>query len=300
MLRNMIDGIEALSALERWGTASEAASHLRVTQSAVSKRLSALREVVGFAVVVSSGRRLEITPEGLDLLERARPLLAELRDLAMPPESRAPTTLTLALSDSIAASFGPFVVAEALRRLPDLRIELHAHRSVLLVESVRLGRYQMGLSTDLPTPPDLLHVPLVEEPLALVSPAEPGPDDRPLITIEPGAATWRATVASLRVHHSDLLARPRIGVESYSAALQMVRAGFGDGLVPLGLVLQSEIGPASLRVLSAVRRPISLLTRKTVHHLARFGLLRETLAQATARWFTDRAHERGIEIEEIS
>lgn len=297
-----MDGIEALSALERWGTVSEAASHLRVTQSAVSKRLMALREAVGFAVVVSSGRRLEITPEGLDLLERARPLLAELQDLALPTDVRSPTTFSLALSDSIAASFGPFVVADALQQLPDVRIELHAHRSVLLIESVRLGRYQMGLSTDLPTPLDLLHVPLIEEPMVLVSPDKilSLSSERPLITIEPGAATWRATLSQMRRHHSELLARTRIPVESYSAALQMVRAGFGDGLVPLGLVLQSEIPPERFRIFSDLRRPISLLTRKTVHQLARFGALRDALARATAQWFSSRTHATGIEQQELS
>lgn len=43
----MLDGIEALIALERTGTVSEAAVQLRLTQSAVSKRIKALESELG-------------------------------------------------------------------------------------------------------------------------------------------------------------------------------------------------------------------------------------------------------------
>ena len=39
----MLDGIDALIALDQFGTVSEAATRLRLTQSAVSKRIQALQ-----------------------------------------------------------------------------------------------------------------------------------------------------------------------------------------------------------------------------------------------------------------
>jgi DNA-binding transcriptional LysR family regulator len=275
-----LDGIEALSALERWGTASEAAIRLRLSQSAVSKRLSALSREVGFAVTEPQGRRLLITPAGLELLERARPLLAGLRELALQPALSSPSQFSLGLAESIAASWGPWVVAEALRRLPEVRIELHAHRSVLLLEAVRLGRYHIGLSTPASSPPDLLQIPLYDEPMVHIRLAH---SDR-LITIEPSSATWRALEPQMR-HHPQLLSLERVPVESFSAALQMVRAGFGDGLVPLGLVLQSDLPRHNYEVLPRLTRPVSLQVRKTVHHLARFASLRDALVEATSSWF---------------
>ena len=47
----MIEGIEALLALERTGTISEAAAQLRLTQSAVSKRIQSLTNEVKFKVI---------------------------------------------------------------------------------------------------------------------------------------------------------------------------------------------------------------------------------------------------------
>lgn len=158
------------------------------------------------------------------------------------------------------------------------------------MESVRLGRYQVGLSTEGPTPQDVLHYPVTEEPLVHVHASlgsKPG-KAAPLITIEPGSATWRAIEVPLRQHQPELLRRTLVPVESFSAALQMVKAGFGDGLVPLGLALEMGLPTRSYRELDGVRRRVSLLTRKTVHHLVSFGRLRDGIVAATAEYFSGR------------
>src|SRR5262244_2075197 len=109
----MLDGIDALQALHTLGTVSEAAARLRLTQSAVSKRLQALQAVLGFTLVERDGRRLRLTAPAVSFLERARPLLAELRGLARSSPPAAPPSFNLALADSIAASWGPALVRRA-------------------------------------------------------------------------------------------------------------------------------------------------------------------------------------------
>jgi DNA-binding transcriptional LysR family regulator len=283
MVGNIWEGIEALAALERAGTISEAATRLRLTQSAVSKRLQALARAVRFPVIARSGRRVALTARGLELLERARPLLAGLRELTAPSAAEPIAPLSLALADSIAASWGPRVVAAALARLPGLELELHAHRTALLVEQVRLGRYQVGLATGV-SDPELIHHHLIDEPMVLLR-AEPARRDLPLVTIEPRSATWRAVEPALRREHPALLARRLVPVESFSAAVQLVRAGFGDGLVPLGLVRELALPRSSWRPLRGVTRAVALITRKSVHHLASFATLREALGKATHAYF---------------
>lgn len=282
----MLSGIDALLALQRFGTVSEAAARLRLTQSAVSKRIRTLQDELGYAVVEPDGRRLRITPRGADFLERARPLVAELRGLKTPSAMEGIAQFSLALADSIAASWGPGVLRRALRLLPGLSVDLHSHRSVLVIESVRLGRYHMGLCTDADAT-DVVHHPIVEEPMVLVHSLDtPRPLARaPLITIEDSAASWKAIEPLLRAHHRNLLARTLIRVESFGAALQMVRAGFGDGLIPLGLALESRVEPGSCRRLAGVTRPVALLVRKTVNGLPGFVRLRERLREAAEAYF---------------
>ncbi|HTS22168.1 MAG TPA: LysR family transcriptional regulator [Casimicrobiaceae bacterium] len=287
----MLDGIDALLALQRFGTVSEAAVRLRLTQSAVSKRLRALQDELGYAIVEPQGRKLRLTARAIDFLERARPLVAELRGLKAPGETQGFARFSLALADSIASSWGPAVLRAALDSLPDIRVDLHSHRSVLVVESLRLGRYHLGLCTAPPAATDLIHHPLVDEPMVVVRPrgAPRASPDAPLITIEASAASWKAIEPLLRVNHPQLVARVIVPVESFSAALQMVRAGFGDGLIPLGLAREARLDRASYHLLPSVRRPVALLARKTVHSLPSFVRLRDRLLEATTAYFATRS-----------
>jgi DNA-binding transcriptional LysR family regulator len=289
MLDNL-EGLDALTALASFGTVSEAAVRLRLTQSAVSKRLRTLQDAVGFQLTEPDGRRVQLTAAALDFLERARPLVAELRALTRQTSAAAPSTFRIALADSIASSWGPAVVRDALRHLPATRVELHAHRSVLVLESVRLGRYDIGLCTEAAGAKDLIQHAVVDEPLVMVharlAPA-PAPDV-PLLAIEPTSATWRAIEPALRAHHPRLLAGPTIFVESFGAVVQMARAGFGNGLVPLGLARGLGLGRRGYARLTSVDRRIALFTRKTVHQLASYVALREQLARAAHRVFAPR------------
>ena len=283
----MLEGIEALIALERFGTLSEAAVRLRLTQSALSKRLQTLQKSVEVTLFQRDGRRLRLTVQGIEFLERARPIVADLRALSEPASGTSHAHLNVALADSIAASWGPRVVRAALERSPGLSVALHAHRSVLVIESVRLGRYHVGLSTDVAGPKDLIHYPVIDEPMVHIYAgfrAKPQPE-RALISIEANSATWRAIEPQLKAQQPKLLARPVIPVETFSAAIQMVRADFGEGLVPLGLVRELGIDPKCYRRIPGVRRSVSLITRKTVNRVHEFSALKEGLVRAAAEYF---------------
>jgi DNA-binding transcriptional LysR family regulator len=282
-----LDGIEALAALEQLGTMSEAAARLRITQSAVSKRLQALQDAVGFRLVERDGRRVRLTPRGLEFIQRARPLMAELRALARPVEGPSIASLSLAMADSIASSWGPAVLRRALDAVPGLRADLHAHRSVLVIESVRLGRYHLGLCTAPQGARDLVEHELLVEPMVLVNAGLALRADRrrALISIEPTSATWRAVEPLLRERHRELLGARLVPVESFGAALQMVKAGFGDGVVPLGVVKEARVPRRAYRPLAGVGRRVTLLTRKTVDQLPSFRALRDALLSAARAHF---------------
>lgn len=284
---NILDGIDALTALEQFGTVSEAAVRLRLTQSAVTKRIQVLQRLLGYRLIEPEGRRVRLTHAAIDYLQRARPLAADLRALSGVARDGESAEFSLALADSIASSWGPGVIKQALQRVPRITLRLHAHRSVLLIENVRLGRYHIGLSTDLPAARDLLHFPLIDEPMVLVN-ADLGHRARarqPLITIEPSAATWQAIEPQIRAAAPRLLAAPLVPVETFSAAVQMAKAGFGDGLVPLGLALALRLDQRCYRSLAGVQRRIALVTRKTLSQHAGFKRLHQSLAEQARSYF---------------
>jgi DNA-binding transcriptional LysR family regulator len=183
------------------------------------------------------------------------------------------------------------VVARVGRALGGLALNLHVHRSVLLVENVRLGRYHMGLATEMPSAKDLIRIPIVAEPLVVVNVGVRRERKKgvPLITIEPDSATWRAVGPQIERRHPGLLSGRVVPVESFGAALQMARAGFGDALVPLGIAKEAGIERWCYRTLAGVERPVSLFTRKTIYLLEDFQRLQGRLVAEAAHYFKPRA-----------
>lgn len=258
----MLDELRALVALESTGTVSAAAIHLRLTQSAVSKRLRALEDQLRFKVVEADGRKLKITDLGNALLVKAKPLLLEfeaLKDIQETPRSR---TLRIGLSDSIASSWGPKLLKKAMVEVQTIQLEIHVHRSTSLLELLRAGRYDLGLVTGRPQERNLVWEPLGNELMVLVG--KPTPPPHLLLTIEKASATWKDIGEAVR-KHPVLRHHVILHVESFSAALQMAREGFGQALVPAGLASAAGMNGHSVVAFSPkLKRQISLVGRKSL------------------------------------
>lgn len=264
----MLDGIEALMALEKYGTISEAAIRLRLTQSAISKRIQALQSEVRQKLVEPDGRRVRLTADGHQFLGKARPLIIELKNLTLNTDKTNLSHFALGLSDSIAGSFGPHVVSETLKTLKNLELDFHVHRSLMLLENISLGKYQLGICTFDENRKDLYSAHLINEPLVLLNSELRNKPNKnlPLITIEENSATWKNIGTALKKDYTSLFSNNVIYVESFMAVYQMTKVGLGNGLIPLGLTKEFNIKKESYKKLK-VTRTISLVTRKTVAQL---------------------------------
>ncbi|MEA9355904.1 LysR family transcriptional regulator [Bacteriovorax sp. PP10] len=286
----MLDGIEALMALEKHETVSQAALSLRLTQSAVSKRLQALQIELDMKLVEPDGRRLKLTPEALQFLSKAKPLLLELKNLSINTANKSNhiSHFSLALSDSIAGSFGPAVIDKTLKSFKNLKLDIHVHRSLMLLENVTLGKYQLGICTSNDARKDLASYHLVDEPLALLYAENKDKPNRnlPLITIEENSATWKSIGPSIKKEYPQLFANSVIYVESFLAVYQMTKVGLGNGLIPLGLCKELNIKKKHYRKLK-VTRPISLVTRKTIAQLDIFNPFYLELKTNINNYFAD-------------
>lgn len=260
----MLDGLKALNAVDRFGTVSEAAVALRLTQSAVSKRLRALEDEIGGPLLEKDGRRVRLTADAHELLSKARPLLSEIENLKFSGRRSGPRALSIGIADSIAGSWGPAVMRRAMRAVPGLKLEVHVHRSTLILENIKLGRYDLGLVTSKENEGGLICVPVTTEDMVVVGLRE---KDDSVLTIEPASATWREIGREASAHPRLQGARFEF-VESFAAAAQMAREGFGRALVPIGVAKSlgfraSEYAPLSPRL----KRKIHLVTRKSLYDL---------------------------------
>jgi len=241
----MIEALETLLVLRESGTMYQAATRLRLTQPTVSKRIAALSAELGIPLLEPVGRMIRLTPEAELLLERTAPLLGELRQaLSLPRAERPPRKLTLGVSESILASWGPQALQKAAKKLPDHELEIHAHRSPRVLDRVRTHELMLGLCAGVSENSSDLHAEKVrDEPLVLI----PGQNGKPLrlqrgthlevVTIEKGSATWNSLEQRLKRLQKErgITLRATRELESFSAVVQLARAGFGHGLAPIGI-----------------------------------------------------------------
>ena len=135
----MISNLEALIALGDTGTMTEAATCLRLSQSAISKRIAALEDMVGQPLVEPFGRKVKLTPYAIGLIQKTGPLMTDLKvALKGEPASRA-GRIVMGVSESILSSWGPELLQRASENLQGLELVVNAHRSPVAIDRVRSG-----------------------------------------------------------------------------------------------------------------------------------------------------------------
>ena len=284
----MLDGIDALIALEKYGTISEASIRMRLTQSAVSKRIQALERELKMKLIEPDGRRVKLTSSAYKYLNKARPLIIELKNLALDKDKSNLSHFSLGLSDSIAGSFGPLIIKQTMKNQKNLKLDLHVHRSLMLIENIMLGKYQLGICTEYESRKDLVSLPLYEEPLVVVACELNSRFQKnlPLITIEENSATWKAIAPIIKSDYQNLLSTTEfIFVESFLASYQMAKVGLGNALIPLGMAMELGLKKHQYRVLK-LKRPVSLVTRKTISQLDFFENFYQGLKENIKNYFS--------------
>lgn len=259
----MFDQIEALRALAETGTTARAAARLRITQSAVSKRLAALEAALHATLVEKRGRNLVLTEAGARLLGDLEPHLNAIRT-RLGAATPANATIRIAASESLLASWLPEALAAA-RAPTAATLELHAHRGPLVLERVRGGHADLGVVVSRGEV-DLDYLPLVEEPMWLVQNGTCPlaiPINEPLAvwTIEARSLTGAWLEGALSRHPWPL--RPVGRIESFSSAVQLARAGFGPALVPAGIARAMGVRPDESLAVPGLKRPLAAVFTPT-------------------------------------
>jgi len=287
----MLDALETLGLLAELGTMGKVATRLRVTQSAVSKRVATLEHALGGRLIEREGRRVRLTPKALALVGRAEPLLAELRAALAGEQHLARGRIVLGVSESILTSWGPLALAEARRCHPDIELALHTHRSPVALDGVASGELHLALvAGQSERGAGLFAEHVLDEEMVLLGVAHGTlrKRDEPVsvLSIERGSGTHRALepqLRALRVRGVDLSIDREL--QSYAAIVQLARAGLGPALVPLPLA--RALGAARAEVVRlpspGLHRPVVLVARKTTWARALVARFASTLQQAARR-----------------
>ena len=127
---NAMDKLYAISAFVKIvdaGSITAAAEALDVSQPSMVRTLAALERDLGVRLLNRTTRRMSLTDEGRDYLERSRQILAAVEDaqLSLSARQAAPRgRLRIASSVSFGRTFVAPVVAEFLIEHPEITVEL--------------------------------------------------------------------------------------------------------------------------------------------------------------------------------
>jgi LysR family hydrogen peroxide-inducible transcriptional activator len=246
--------LEYLVALADAGQFVEAARRCGVSQPALSKQVREVEEMLGVTLFERARPNVILTRAGVEVVTRARSLLAQARELAQAAAALTggrPRTVRLGVIPTIAPYGLPGLLAKLRARYPGVSIVFHELQTEVLLEQLRGGAVDVGLlarpfDTQGLAGPDLIHEPFVLiAPVghALAVPACIEPREirgASLILLEDGHC--------LRDQALDVCAAagapPPTSVTAASVATltRMVESGLGPTLLPAS-ALSAEVRP---------------------------------------------------------
>lgn len=132
--------LEHLLAIADTGSFSRAAERLFITQSALSRSIQGLESELGGLVLDRLGKRNTLTPLGLEVIARARPILRdldELRDSARHLQQGDLGRISVGLGSGPAALLTRPLLATVARDYPGLKVSVTQGPAELLVVQLR-------------------------------------------------------------------------------------------------------------------------------------------------------------------
>ncbi|MFK7992637.1 MAG: LysR substrate-binding domain-containing protein [Granulosicoccus sp.] len=172
-----INQVIAFSAVARTGSFADAAISLHLSQPALSVSIKKLEESLGGKLLTRTTRSVALTPEGKAFYPVVRRLLSDwdqsLQDVRNHFELRR-GKLDIAAMPTYTTNMLPGVLADFHRQHPNINVTIHDVVAENVVEMVREGRCELGVTFDPGDAPDLDFLPLFTDRfIAILPPAHP-------------------------------------------------------------------------------------------------------------------------------
>lgn len=140
--------------VEFGGDATSAAQALGISQPSISRRLSALREIIGDAEdrpwLILKGKRWLLTPAG----ERVKGVVADLVrryeqvEQFIAEAKCAKPTVSLACGQTAASGFVRLAIEQLMEKNPNVRVRQSTTRSKARIEGVAGGQFDLAIVTE--------------------------------------------------------------------------------------------------------------------------------------------------------
>ena len=291
--------LECLTAVADTLNFRQAAGLCYITQPALSAQIQQLEALLGVKLFERDRRRVLPTAAGTALVQKARGVLAEMRDLSEAAASfKQPLsgTLRLGVIPTVAPYLLPRALRDVQRRYPELRLLLREGRTSDLIELLNEGSLDLALLALEADLGEAETLPLFKDPFVLAVPfghrlaarkrvSEKDLSEEQVLLLDDGHCLRDQALSICSRAGACELGDFR--ASSLTTLVQMVSGGAGVTLLP-ELALDSEVTPE--RRIATVPfgaqklfRTIGLTWRSSSIREAEFQLLGELIQHGLAR-----------------
>ncbi len=222
------------------GSFAQAARMLDLTATAVAARVKALEQTLGLSLIKRAGRSVRPTDAGMRILERARALLRDARDLAALADDDAPFgELRLGVFMSAMTSVLPPVLKRFYDHYPSLSVFVMPGASVDLCRRVGAGELDAAIVVEpqFAIAKTCRWQTIMEEPLVVVAPAAmEGSDPHVLLQTQPFIRYDRSVLggqlADRYLRDNHIVPKQRLEIDSLLGVAALVDQGLGVALLP--------------------------------------------------------------------
>ncbi|PHK96728.1 LysR family transcriptional regulator [Pseudoroseomonas rhizosphaerae] len=232
--------LDSFVAVAEEGSIAAAARRLHLTPAALSQRIQTLEAELGATLLLRAGRTVAPSEAGLAILDRARALLREARDLrALATAGALAGELRLGAIATAMTGLLPAMLARLATRYPQLETHISPGISADLYRRIQLGELDAALivQPEFAPPKSCEWRLLREEPLVVLAPeAMAGAEPHALLSAEPfiryDRNQWGGRLADRYLRAARLAPRERFELDALDAIAVMVGRGLGVSLVP--------------------------------------------------------------------
>lgn len=173
MVRLDILGVQAFVFIAELGSFSSAATHLHLSQTALSRRVTKLEETIGVKLFVRTTRSVTLSEAGQEFLPRARRIVRELSSALTGLKDSAAKgygNFVLACLPTIAATLLAPILAEYGRLYPKNRIQILDRSTYEIRDAILTGVADFAISVPGALHSDLEYEYLFDDPVIAVCP----------------------------------------------------------------------------------------------------------------------------------
>jgi LysR family transcriptional regulator, nitrogen assimilation regulatory protein len=235
--------IRAFVRVAELGSITRASRELGIVQPALTRHIQRIEAELGAQLLTRLPRGVQLTLEGRRFLQHSRRILHEVAQATstLCGEAECTGRVTIGFSPTLAPLLSPGVIQRTGHGFPAITLKIMEQFSRRLIGDMLNGHYDIALLTNPPPSRAFAMVPVLTEPMVVVS----GPQRRgiaPALSLDELAATPLMISEGIRVLVEDQLAthgatlRVSMEIDAIEAIRRMVIAGQGSSILPVSAV----------------------------------------------------------------